>query len=335
MSKIDKGEFTQAEIEAAVEAAVADLAAQRDAAVERAEKAEAAHKFAVERVGTLAQERQEFVAREHDLRARVVALEGSGRALIEEVSTTYKARNGRLCSIEADDGEMCVIVHADLVAALDDAICAATPAPATQAAADVIADPARELAELILSMGMATGRGIHARHLARRVLGIYDGHIENGKVAITTNGTTRFVPADEPVFLIRGQDIISGAAVRGWAVLAENEGASAKIVELAREQARQMDAWPKKKIADLPGERLDRASTGNPVEQDEPECCIACGKPFVDGDLYHFDAEGGCIHAECCGPERESYCNADGEPLGTDDPIPTPMVWRTGSGEGE
>jgi len=58
------------------------------------------------------------------------------------------------------------------------------------------------------------------------------------------------------------------------------------------------------------------------------ETCIACDAPFVDGDLVYSDHDGGCIHAACCGPERENYVNADGEPLKDDEPIPTPWIWR-------
>lgn len=70
-------------------------------------------------------------------------------------------------------------------------------------------------------------------------------------------------------------------------------------------------------------ERLDRAA-----EQDGPDRCFVCGKPFVDGDLYYPDASGGELHAECCGPDRESYTKNDGEPLGPNDQIPEPLVWR-------
>lgn len=58
------------------------------------------------------------------------------------------------------------------------------------------------------------------------------------------------------------------------------------------------------------------------------ERCIACAVPLNDGDLVLSDESGGCIHAACCGPERESYANGDGEPLGPDDPIPEPWPWR-------
>lgn len=68
---------------------------------------------------------------------------------------------------------------------------------------------------------------------------------------IVTNGTIRRIPLDEPVFLIRGQDVVSGDAVRAWADLAEASGADPEIIKIARFQAEKMDAWPKKKIPDL------------------------------------------------------------------------------------
>lgn len=73
-----------------------------------------------------------------------------------------------------------------------------------------------------------------------------------GEVAITTNGTTRVIPADEPVFLIRGQDAVGYLAVRAWAIYAETAGAGEAIVASARQHAGKMEAWPKKKVADLP-----------------------------------------------------------------------------------
>ena len=69
---------------------------------------------------------------------------------------------------------------------------------------------------------------------------------------ITTNDTTRKIPVDEPVFLIRGQDVVGAATVREWARLAEAAGSDPVIVQVARDHADKMDAWPKKKVADLP-----------------------------------------------------------------------------------
>ena len=72
-----------------------------------------------------------------------------------------------------------------------------------------------------------------------------------GYVRITTNGTMRLIPADEPVFLIRGQDRAGGDAVRAWADLAEAAGAAPDILAVAREHAARMDVWSKKKVPDL------------------------------------------------------------------------------------
>lgn len=55
--------------------------------------------------------------------------------------------------------------------------------------------------------------------------------------------------------------------------------------------------------------------------------CIACAKYFTEGDAYFADVSGGFLHAECCGPERESYVGEDGEPLKPGDPLPEPSIW--------
>lgn len=60
------------------------------------------------------------------------------------------------------------------------------------------------------------------------------------------------IPEDEPVFLIRGQDAVGAVTVHQWAANAEKAGASPEIVEAAREQARRMASWPKKKLPNMP-----------------------------------------------------------------------------------
>lgn len=109
---------------------------------------------------------------------------------------------------------------------------------------------ALELAELVLSMNMATDRGLVARRLARQVLGVADHGQAPEVTAITTNGTTRLVPRKEPVFLLRGQDQHAAAAVRHWIELATRGGAEPAILNSALAQARLMDEWPKKKAPD-------------------------------------------------------------------------------------
>jgi hypothetical protein len=106
------------------------------------------------------------------------------------------------------------------------------------------------LAQLIMSMSFATEAGQTARNLARQVLD--EANINGDMTAIVTNGTVRSIPADEPVFLIRGQDVVGAAAVRAWADLAEAAGAKPDILGIARSHADWMDRWAAKKTPDLP-----------------------------------------------------------------------------------
>lgn len=59
------------------------------------------------------------------------------------------------------------------------------------------------------------------------------------------------IPDEEPIFVIRGQDLVGGAAVRAWVDLARAAGARSDILERAMIHSRVMDAWPHKKIPDL------------------------------------------------------------------------------------
>ncbi|MBO9099970.1 MULTISPECIES: hypothetical protein [unclassified Rhizobium] len=67
-----------------------------------------------------------------------------------------------------------------------------------------------------------------------------------------------------------------------------------------------------------------------PVSDEEQEVCEACSGIFEEGDPVYWALDGGHIHAECCGPKRESYCGPDGEPLKEGEPIPEPFAWRAG-----
>ena len=111
---------------------------------------------------------------------------------------------------------------------------------------------ARQLAEVVMSMNVSTERGLQAHKLARELLDWDDATNTPRVQVITTNGTTRLIPKDEPVFLIRGKDQVGGAAVRAWAALAEQAGAAPDILEKARNHSYLMDAWPTKQVPDLP-----------------------------------------------------------------------------------
>lgn len=121
---------------------------------------------------------------------------------------------------------------------------------------------ARQLAELVLSMDMVTDKGLVARRLAREVIGITDHGRAPSMNPITTNGTTRLIPDDEPVFLLRGQDALAGTTVRNWARLVEGHGGDPEIVRVAREHADKMDAWPVKKLPDLKTPNLQGEGPG-------------------------------------------------------------------------
>jgi|HubBroStandDraft_6_1064221.scaffolds.fasta_scaffold107012_4 hypothetical protein len=84
---------------------------------------------------------------------------------------------------------------------------------------------------------------IHARKDYNR---IQDPGLENPD--LICNGATP-IAADEPVFLLRAQDETAAAVVRFWAAL--NSQGDPMAVELALEHARKMDAWPRKKTADV------------------------------------------------------------------------------------
>jgi len=65
------------------------------------------------------------------------------------------------------------------------------------------------------------------------------------------------IPADEPVFLIRGQDIAAVPTIRAYAVFAERAGADASFANRVRMWAHEIEIWQsqrglKVKVPDLP-----------------------------------------------------------------------------------
>ena len=59
------------------------------------------------------------------------------------------------------------------------------------------------------------------------------------------------IPADEPVFLLRGQDQLACQAIEFYAALCAQHQAP-EIAQKAWDHAQRMKAWPKKKVPDLP-----------------------------------------------------------------------------------
>lgn len=68
--------------------------------------------------------------------------------------------------------------------------------------------------------------------------------------------SARLIPKDEPVFLIRAQDIVGPATVRQWATFAELQGVDPAMINAARAHAEAMISWQRRhgggKVPDMP-----------------------------------------------------------------------------------
>lgn len=62
-------------------------------------------------------------------------------------------------------------------------------------------------------------------------------------------------------------------------------------------------------------------------ERDEDVTCEACDEKLKDDDLVLRSVDGGLLHRDCCGPEREGFVDANDEPLAPDAPLPTGWRW--------
>ena len=64
------------------------------------------------------------------------------------------------------------------------------------------------------------------------------------------------MPADEPLFVLRGQDLDAANTTRYWASRASHRGTPLAKYDEALDLAVQMDAWPVKQTAGRPETRL-------------------------------------------------------------------------------
>lgn len=63
------------------------------------------------------------------------------------------------------------------------------------------------------------------------------------------------IPEDEPVFLIRGQDLAAPEALRAYALEASRNGASLELINATLRQALAMEKWQRevaRKTPDMP-----------------------------------------------------------------------------------
>lgn len=64
------------------------------------------------------------------------------------------------------------------------------------------------------------------------------------------------IPADEPVFLLRAQDVNAHMVVRYWVFLHLRTGGDPEMAERAYQHADDMASWPTRKIPDMPKKGL-------------------------------------------------------------------------------
>lgn len=72
------------------------------------------------------------------------------------------------------------------------------------------------------------------------------------------------IPNDEPVFMLRAQDIHAADTVRHWATLNRIHGSDPELSVLADAHADKMQAWPVKKLPDGPAEKPAKPKKPHP-----------------------------------------------------------------------
>jgi hypothetical protein len=79
------------------------------------------------------------------------------------------------------------------------------------------------------------------------------------------------IPVDEPVFLLRGQDVAAPRAIRAWMTYARHGGASDNILDAAERQIHEMERWQREhhcKVPDMPpGKNTVKATTGKSLRR--------------------------------------------------------------------
>lgn len=63
---------------------------------------------------------------------------------------------------------------------------------------------------------------------------------------------TKRIPEDEPVFLLRGQDVGAPDAVRAYADIAKKVGAEAVLVQRCYDWADRMEKWQSERAVKIP-----------------------------------------------------------------------------------
>lgn len=158
----------------------------------------------------------------------------------------------------------------------------------------------------------------------RQALRLYQSlhhHLKNGERIILSGDAQRALDFVGPGF---GQDLRNPSPAPNLLALSEDQIAA--VLHLV--ESRLCIIWAQVGAREAFANEL---RVLEPISDDEAELCTACDVPFEDGDMVYWNSDDtGHLHAGCCGPERECYVNADGEPLKDGEPIPAPFAWRAG-----
>ena len=76
--------------------------------------------------------------------------------------------------------------------------------------------------------------------------------MKHGRKDYQVHITGANIPADEPVFLLRGKDVTAPDTVRYWAMRAANAGAEPRMVKNALLQADAMENWQRDHASQVP-----------------------------------------------------------------------------------
>jgi len=151
------------------------------------------------------------------------------------------------------------------------------------------------------------------------------GPAENGDAG--RDGMAGADPAGDARGIAAGSDGTGGIALDPAGASLADAGTGASGPQPGEYPAHEAAALADVAGAADPVVTIDPVADGIDADDAEP-ICIACGEKIEDGDPVYNDMDGGFIHAECCGPGRESYTGPDGEPLADGDPIPEPWIWH-------
>lgn len=115
------------------------------------------------------------------------------------------------------------------------------------------------------------------------------------------------IPTDEPVFLLRGQDVCAPEALLAWISHAEKEGAAVDIICAAKKQYQAMRTWQREKNAKLP----DLKHGADPAENPGESVAKRAKQRFIlfaPMEPIHFSSQGTAAQIEQYWADlREAY----------------------------